>query len=215
MPTTRHKAVWIIYKNQKALTLIELLVVIFVLWVGILSIVLLMSKNLSLIKTIHSQNSATILAREGIELAYHVRNTNNILWYERDCAVRWTNECKTHMLSGNTYPFFTIEWWTSDSQIMFSGVDTNNNFEDRFAASRLYLTGKTVVWTIITGYTHDITTSPSQFARYVVFSGMQDLPKSWPILSGDIHHISSIVLYKLSDQTTGSIILESFIANID
>lgn len=66
-------------QERKAFTLIEMIVVIFVLGVGILSIVMLITHNLSLTSQIHTQNTATILAREGIELAYNYKNTNELL----------------------------------------------------------------------------------------------------------------------------------------
>jgi hypothetical protein len=49
------------------------------------------------------------------------------------------------------------------------------------------------------------------FARYIEFTGMDSLPPSTPITNNDIHHITSKVLYKLSDTSTGEIALESFI----
>ena len=66
-------------KKKKAFTLIEMIVVIFVLSVGLLSIVMLITHNLSLTNQIHTQNTATILAREGLELAYNYKNTNELL----------------------------------------------------------------------------------------------------------------------------------------
>jgi hypothetical protein len=42
---------------------------------------------------------------------------------------------------------------------------------------------------------------------------MNDLPKKAPLNEKDIHHITSKVLYTLSDTTTGEVSLESFIAD--
>jgi hypothetical protein len=42
---------------------------------------------------------------------------------------------------------------------------------------------------------------------------MNDLPTGSPIKNNDIHHIISKVLYKLSDTTTGEVVLESIITN--
>lgn len=107
-----------------AFTLIEMLVVIFVLWVGILSIVVLISRNISLTKDVHMRNTATLLAREWIELIYNYKSTNELLWYERNCAQRqgglaalsntqWNNNsnCNKYFWTwdGGDYRF-TIEW---------------------------------------------------------------------------------------------------------
>ncbi len=61
------------------MTLIEVLIAIFVLGVGILSIVTLMTKNIANTQKIHTQNTALILAREGMEMLYNYRDTNHIL----------------------------------------------------------------------------------------------------------------------------------------
>lgn len=202
-------------QKVKAMTIIELLVVIFILGVGILSISVLLSRSMSTTQQVHIQSTATILAREGIEMVYNVRDTNTLLWYEWNCAqrIQW-QACTTHMRTwGNETHFFTIDGWLSkDKQITMSGI-VWWNFDDLFKDSKLYLTSKDIWWTIITWYSHQSDhTKNTQFARYISFTGMNDLPKDL-ITNNDIHHISSIVLYKLSDTQTGQIMLESFITN--
>ncbi len=213
--------------NQKvsisAFTLIEMLVVIFVLWVGILSISVLITKNMSIVRTIHTRNTATILAREGIEMTYNIRDTNTLLWYKRNCAQRLTQEeirnpntteiCKWYMRTwdGQNYHFTIDGWLSDDSQITLSGVN-GTTWEELFNESKLYLTGLNVWNTIITWYTHRWQGGNS-LARYITFTGMNDLPANSPINNNDIHHITSKVLYKLSDTSTGEVVLESFITN--
>jgi Tfp pilus assembly protein PilV len=214
--------------SRKAFTLIEMLVVIFVLWIGILSIAVLITKNMSIVKNIHVQNTATILAREGIEMTYNVRDTNTLLWYERDCAQRtsqdeinnlqeWQDICQDYMRTwdSQTHRFIIDGWLSHDHQITLSGIN-GDTWEALFNQSKLYLTGLTVGDTIITWYTHiwGSTTSTS-LARYIEFTGMNDLPTWSPIHNTDIHHITSKVLYQLSDTTTGEVILESLITNQD
>ncbi len=209
-------------KSKAAFTLIEMLVVIFVLGIGILSISLLISRNLSLVKNIHTQTTATILAREGIEMTYNVRDTNNLLWYRRNCAQRisnnieqlsaWSDICQDYMRTGDTGQHrFIIEWWLGNqSQIIMSGI-VWDNFSTLFENSKLYLTGITNIDSI-TWYTH-IWYGDSNLARYVEFTGINSLPINSPISNNDIHHIKSVVLYKLSSTQTWEVVLESFITN--
>ncbi len=205
-----------------------MLVVIFVLWVGILSITVLITRNLSLVKNIHTQTTATILAREGIEMVYNVRDTNNILWYERNCADRLTQAeiialstntstdndnpdiCKDYMRTWDDQDHrFIIEWGVgTQPQVALSSI-TGDDFITLFNNSKLYLTGISIPINI-TWYTH-IWYGDTMFARYIEFTGMDSLPSSTPITNNDIHHITSKVLYKLSDTSTGEIALESFI----
>jgi Tfp pilus assembly protein PilV len=209
--------------NSSGFTLIEMLVVIFVLWVGILSITVLITRNLSLVKNIHTQTTATILAREGIEMIYNVRDTNSLLWYEWNCAQRatqaeistlkeWQEICQDYMRTWDSQSHrFVVEWWLgSQAQITLSWVD-GNNFNTLFSNSKLYLTWITIPIEL-TWYTH-IWNGDTTFARYIEFTWMNSLPISSPIKKSDIHHIKSVILYKLSNNSTGEIILESFITN--
>ncbi len=202
------------------MTLIELLVVIFVLLVGILSITVLITKNLSLVRNIHVQNTATVLAREGLEMVYNVRDTNSLLWYRRDCAQRTpTNDivvdwdaCKKYMWTwGSDIHRFIIEGWlNTDSQIVLSDNISDEDFNARFNASKLYLTGININNILITGYTHKWI-GGTTLARYIEFTGMQSLPSL--ITNSDIHHVKSTVLYRLSESITGEVNLESFISD--
>lgn len=207
---------------MKAFTLIEMLVVIFVLWIGILSITVLITRNLSLVKNIHTQTTATILAREGIEMIYNVRDTNSLLWYERNCAqrisenieglVEWSDICQKYMRTwDNQSHRFIVEWWLrNQAQITLSWIN-GNDFNTLFNNSKLYLTWITTA-IMLTWYTH-IWYGDTTFARYIEFTGMNALPPSSPIKNNNIHHIKSVVLYKLSNNSTGEISLESFITN--
>ena len=243
--------------QKKAFTLIEMLVVIFVLGVGILSIVVLITRNLSLTKNIHIQNTATILAREGIELAYNYKKTNEMLWYQWNCATRTTNSttennCDKYFYTwdGGDYRFTVEGILKNQAQVVMKPLQMNpwaNNrvsgnqniniqtattdFDTLWNTSRLYLTGinvgvtsfqRTSVNTTINNnvtlaqsiswYTHG-GGSESPFARYISFTAMKDIPTNSPISSKDIHHITSTVLFRINNTTTGQVSLESFISN--
>ena len=210
-------------KTPWAFTLIEILIVIFVLWVGILRIVVLITRNLSLTKQIHLQNNATVLAREGIELAYNYKNTNELLWYERNCAQRVipgasdtiNNEsnCGKYFFTGdNASHIFTIEWFLPwQTQVILKPITSSPTFESLRNATKLSLTWVTIWWFSLSGYTYG-SGEDTPFARYIEFTGLNDIPQHSPLLSQDIHHISSIVLYTSANRT-GEILLESFISN--
>lgn len=206
--------------QKKAFTLIEMLVVIFVLWVGILSIVVLITRNLSLTQNIHIQNSATILAREGIELAYNYKNTNTMLWYPWNCAIRTTtttseDNCEQYFYTwnSNNSRFRVDGILQNQSQVILTPVSTAaQDFDTIWNETQLYLTGINVGNSTITWYTHE-GGSPSPFARFISFTGMSNLPQGSPIISQDIHHITSTVLFHINNTTTGQVSLESFISN--
>lgn len=203
-------------QKTKAFTLLELLVVIFVLGIGILSIVLLISRNLSLTQDLHMRNTATLLAREGIELAFNHRNTNLLLWYERNCAVRATNwskntnnsSCSKYYYSKNSniQNYFIIEG-VGKTQVTLSPLNNPQN------KSKLYLQKS---WTNWPTYTHTSSNTPTPYSRIISFGEMQGLTKNSPITTSDIYTITSKVSFEYGTNKglkQGEISLESFISN--
>jgi len=83
--------------RKKAFTLIEILIVIVIFWVGILAILSIMANSVKNFDTINMQTRATLLAKEGIDLAFHHRDSNLEQGYPRDYYTRtgnndWGNE---------------------------------------------------------------------------------------------------------------------------
>ena len=62
--------------KRKAFTLIEILVVVFIFWVGILAVLQLLTRSLGYFDAITMKTKATLLAKEGIEIAYGFRDSN-------------------------------------------------------------------------------------------------------------------------------------------
>lgn len=62
--------------NKKAFTLIEVLIAITVFSVGVLAVLNLIMNNLSTLDKVQTKITATLLAKEGIELAYNIRDSN-------------------------------------------------------------------------------------------------------------------------------------------
>lgn len=209
---------WKEVKKKLAFTLVEVIIVIFVFWVGILSIVLLLTRNLSLTRDIHIRNTATLLAREGIELTYNIRSTNHLLGYPWNCAEKADDRniteenkwCDIYFRTGTNTPHnFTIEGITpSYSQVNIKQIDEGNLREN----SRLYLTWWSNNNINFSWYTH-ISWEETWFYRYISFTWLSDIPNNSEIKPWDIHHISSHVLFTHWYQT-GEVILESFIADI-
>ena len=212
--------------KYQAFTLLEVLICIFVMGIGILSVVWLMTNNINTIDRVHTQTIATTLAREGMEMVTNVRDTNSILWYEWNCAERlspnsdgssplWNDEnslCKNFFRTGdNSLYAYTIDWWLdkNSTQIIMKRLE---NDEINLSGSRLYLRGIQIGSVNITGYTHNTSGIPTNFWRYIEFTGMASLPNNSPIRPNDILPVRSRVLFDRNG-TTGEIILESFIAN--
>ena len=63
-------------KRKFAFTLIEILIAISVFAIGILAVLRVLTGNLSTLDTANIKLQATVLAKEGIELLYNVRDSN-------------------------------------------------------------------------------------------------------------------------------------------
>lgn len=116
--------------RKKAFTLIEILIVIVIFWVGILAILSIMANSVKNFDTINMQTRATLLAKEGIDLAFHHRDSNLEQGYPWDYYTRtgnndWGNE------------EFLWTGWNTTFKIGLS-VDENKN--------PYYLLEKTAIW---------------------------------------------------------------------
>lgn len=70
--------------RKKAFTLIEILIVIFIFGVGILAVLNVLTKSLGYFDAISMKTKATLLAKEGMEIAYTIRDNNIEQGYPRN-----------------------------------------------------------------------------------------------------------------------------------
>ena len=70
--------------RKKGFTLIEILVVIFIFGVGILAVLNVLTKSLGYFDAISMRTKATLLAKEGLEIAYTIRDSNIEQGYPRN-----------------------------------------------------------------------------------------------------------------------------------
>ena len=218
---------WILQKKKLLIpktwfTLLEVLIAIFVMGVGILSIVNLMTHNISIITRVHLQTTATTLAREGMEMVTNVRDTNTMLWYERNCGERSTTQdiininnsntnqiittlCTSFFQTGSQEKKFIIDGWLHPniSQIQMKSINDTSQ-------AKLFLTWILINGMILTGYSHQWG-SETPFVRYISFTGMNSLPNNSPLIN-KIIPVRSIVQYNRKGMT-GEVIFESFIAD--
>lgn len=63
--------------KKSGFTFIEVLIAIAVFSIGVLAVLSLVMRNLDTIDKVQTKISSTLLAKEGIEIAYNIRNSNN------------------------------------------------------------------------------------------------------------------------------------------
>lgn len=189
--------------KKKWFTLIEIIIVLLVFSIGIFAVLKMILHNMDTIWQLEAKSTATLLAKEWLELAYNTRDSNRISSLPWDCIINeiydWNNEdqvCKNHFLDN--------KWLRKiENKKNIERTSLNN---DHFGESKIYIQNNSET----TKYTHSVTDQESIFSRYIFFTGLKENENTintWYILK-----IESHVLYKRWSRT-GEIILESFIWN--
>lgn len=220
-------------KKKLAFTLIEILIAISVFAIGILAVLRVLTGNLSTLDTANIKLQATVLAKEGIELLYNVRDSNlekNLSW---NCVMNpavygWTTDDLNGYYWDSDNPEWIIcSWKFWINQLLKLSFDKNNylyqellnksdSFEDLFKNAQLCLFSwdDNMYWY---AYCSDNSNwEETIFARYISFSpvyyGTDFSTDSEPLSTGKILKVDVHVLYDKLGKTW-DIVFESFIWN--
>lgn len=186
-------------------TFIEIVIAIFVFSVGILAVLQVMTRNLSLIAQSQTKTTAASFAQEGIALTFSLRDANRTKWYARDCipssqvfTVTEPSEedfCQYRMQELATSGWYLLLWF-SPTQYMSINVVQNSNDSQLFS--------QTGEWYYV-AYSGTDTT---KYSRYIQFTPVQDA--GTPIPTDNVLKVTSVVHYAQGAET-GHVQLESFI----
>lgn len=196
--------------KRKAFTLIEILVVVFIFWVGILAVLQLLTRSLGYFDAITMKTKATLLAKEGLEIAYGFRDSNIEQGYPWNYL---EGEDENYLWSNNMFSTFKVGFSGEQAYRDFEPSEKKETFEENFKAFYLELyTGDSE--NTLAYYHHSPQNElPSKgFARVLEFSPI----KEWEaeLDPNKILKITSRVLYKRGS-STGEVVLESFIGMKD
>ena len=191
---------------KKWFTIIETIIAIIIFGAWILVLLIILNKNILLSKKVYLSTQATLLAKQGMEIVYNLRDSNNIKFQEWN-YLTWEDTTKQYFWPWKSYLVWTELTWYKNRMEEIS----NPNFLN----TRLYL--KTwdflnSVWETIYSwfYYNYLTWEKTPFARYVSFTWAY-LSWEW-IMTKNIYKISSIVKYQYW-AISWNIILEWFISN--
>jgi len=189
--------------NKKWFTLIEVMIVLLVFSIGVLAVLRLILHNMETMSQLEAKSTATLLAKEWIELVYNTRDSNRIASLPWDCIINpnYNGQTENQFCKNQ----FLDNWWIWKIENYENIQRTTINPEYIFEESKLYIKDN-----ITTKYTHELNDQPSIFSRYIYFTGVKEndnIINTWYILK-----IESHVIYQKWSRT-GEIILESFIWN--
>ncbi len=195
-------------------TLIEVMIAIGVFSIWILAVLQMIIKNLSVVDSIKLRSSATILAKEGIELAYNIRDANLDKWLNWDCLLSndiyssSQESLNTEQNICNNSLSGVIQLSFSPQQYIYSKiVSLHHDFLQDFDENQLYASSGNFYSNDIQALEHP---EKSFYSRYLIFKPVIENHK---ILSGDkIRKIESHVLIR-KWWYTGEVVLESLLWN--
>lgn len=222
--------------QKKWFTLIEMMIALGIFSVGILTILNLLINNLYFLDKASTRTQASLLAKEGIELVYNLRDSNlaksypwNCIPYENISYGAWWGEkiCQTTFGSGEgkifDIRFASENYYTITGVKKELGSDRKQNFENYEIFAKTWLVLKWEI-NLEDNYIYSTQKADKQkneftkYARYLVLkpllaSGVDKKPGE-EIRIDNILKIESHVLYK-NGTRTGEVIFESFIWNHD
>ncbi len=188
-------------------TLIELLIAIVIFWIWVIYVVGNVIWNISYVERTSMKTQSTFLAKEGIEIAYNLVDSNIERWMHWNCANYDTNDysCDDFLWSWNSYYKAEISTWSAFSISSIS----NTNHEDNI----LYFHTWDLNWYTWFWYDHDDTWKETDFSRYLYFTWVYSEGDSWVLDKSEILKVKSVVKFK-KWAYTWDVTLESFVWNV-
>ncbi|HKL43956.1 MAG TPA: prepilin-type N-terminal cleavage/methylation domain-containing protein [Candidatus Absconditabacterales bacterium] len=221
-------------KRKSAFTFIEIMIAIVIFSIGILTVLKLVTDNLEQMDKNNVKVQATLLAKEGLELVYNLRDSNLAKELSWNCLIsedmyNWTLEDLNNEIGwGNQSDFEDIicdGYFGVDKNLQISfdpeiyvyyeNSDKGEDFMENFEVNKLYFYEGDLFWY---GYGNgelrvdngEFKKTETLFARYLSFHEVREgeniLPKD------KILKVESHVLY-MKGGLTGEVMFESFIGN--
>jgi prepilin-type N-terminal cleavage/methylation domain-containing protein len=164
-------------KQFRALTLVEMLIALAVFAVGVLAILQMVVHNIGIVNRVAQHMDATMLASQGLELMYEVRNNNLYKELNWSCidvdasAASGCNQTLTGALAAGMVIQIEGKGPLGSPTPVVKAVSLGSNPLDVF---RLYAHSDKVNSTMITWFSHDDSGQETPYARYVSLAPLVD-----------------------------------------
>ncbi len=213
------------------------MIALWVFSVWILWVLTLITSTISTSDQISLKTTATMLAKENMEILYHKRNSNRIAYQIRDCLIDWndSNACEKRLwdIAQNSWEiiiptFDTQLWYTFYTKKIWDNFKTqreNTRFSfftwviwEKQTEIRWYKYCNSPVIPAKAGIQSKSSRNnncwkKSFFWSFIEVHTLTNIPRE-DLLSWNIYKITSKTFY-IKWWTTWEIVLESFIANLD
>lgn len=198
-------------KKKVGITLIEVIIAIIVFGTWVLVLLSMLTQNITWIYDITYKTTAVTLAKEGLDMVYHLRDSNLERGTFRNCSEidpNATLQCAWYFYDGGGQTTYMIDRRTDDLYFLTGkNVATGSTW-------LYYHTGVVIsTWsTTITGfrYNHDSSGgTQTLFKRYILFKPVS----TYSVHTGMILQVESHVHYTRSGRDR-KVVLESLIGDI-
>jgi len=205
--------------------------------IGIIAVLTVITQNLSTITQVHIKSRAFALAKEGMELVFQIRDTNNVTYYPRDCLIAKQTQdiielseedsvcdASFQLYSGQTAYDVAFVWYDPRAQnLPYVSVHSWSwsSFMDHWEQAQIFNYWNS--WNVNTwqpwfaryGYADqdERLWEPTAFARYIQFEPIEYLPHA-DVLATQLVKVSSVVLFQQWSYTWEARI-ESFVWNVE
>lgn len=197
-------------KIKRWITLIEVLFAVLIFGIWILSIMTMIIENISLLDRIKNQTTATSLAKEWMEIAYNVRDSNLNRSVKWNCIDSTDPDCLHVFSDGMAFqPQLHTNWY-------YSILPTNSDFDSNVLYYHSWPIKDIYNWTMFSWFWYDYDSSGGEktiFSRYIYFDKAY-LQNWWLADSSKLLKLESHVVYK-KWAAQQDVVLESFIWEIN
>lgn len=192
------------------ITLIEVLIAIYIFWIWILIVLRMLISNISRLYDIRTKDTAVGLAKEAMDIVFHLRDSNIEKWMDWDCVEMsydwWSWDCDAHLLS------WTLTRYVIDRSLtglyLFTEIWSTGDAEIWYHTWSWY----TQDWTSYTGFWYNHTAA--WWTETPFFRWIEIFPHpTYPSHSNRILWVRSIVHY-IRWTTSKQVILESSIGDM-
>ncbi|MCK9467548.1 MAG: prepilin-type N-terminal cleavage/methylation domain-containing protein [Candidatus Absconditabacterales bacterium] len=215
-------------KKKYAFTFIEVMIAIVIFSVGILAVLNLLTNNLKSMDRNNLKLQASLLAKEGIELVYNLRDSNIEKGLSWNCLMNdemytWDSEKLSDKIRRDNQTeiedivckgYFSIEsglkiGFDPQNYLYSENFQISNDFIVNLTEAKLFFFSDNTGLSRY-AYSSNNTGVETNFARYILFKAVKENNETLAI--DKILKVESHVLYK-KGAYTGELVFESFIGN--
>jgi Tfp pilus assembly protein PilV len=200
------------YISKSGITLVEVIIAIVVFGVGILSILKILGSNIIIIQHTKFKAQATLLAKEGMEIVYNMRDSNLDRSFEWNCVKLTATQVGVSVPSNDAQETIQTSSYDCMSWAYLQGDKSylvSYDLQHHYQITELWSSDGRLYYDDSGILTHQQTPSPSVFRRIIRIDHIASDHADYS--SGDLlYHITSTVRYQ-SSTTSGSVSLQSLI----